>query len=66
MTDDDRPAPLKAPTPRWVRVAQVLGVAGVLILIILMLAGGHGPWEHFGAQFHRPGGALLTAEVSGP
>ena len=35
------------PTPKWVKTFMWAGVAAV-VLVGLMLATGHGPWQHIG------------------
>jgi len=33
-------------TPRWVKVFATIGVVVVLLVIVLLFAGGHGPGRH--------------------
>ncbi|MFC5828821.1 hypothetical protein [Nonomuraea insulae] len=35
--------------PRWVKVAGIITAVAVLLFVILMLMGGHGPGRHMGA-----------------
>ncbi|WP_188195960.1 hypothetical protein [Nonomuraea sp. SYSU D8015] len=42
-TDDD------AGTPRWAKVAGIIAAVLVLLFVVLMLTGGHGPGRHFAA-----------------
>ncbi|MFI7644198.1 hypothetical protein [Nonomuraea sp. NPDC049400] len=36
--------------PRWVKVAGIITAVAVLLFVILMLMGGHGPGRHMGAS----------------
>jgi hypothetical protein len=35
--------------PRWVKVFAWVGV-GAVLLVAIMLASGHGPWQHMGGM----------------
>lgn len=37
-------------TPRWVRVSLVIAVAVVLLVVVALLLGGHGPGRHSAPQ----------------
>jgi hypothetical protein len=49
--------------PRWVRVAMITGLIVALVLIILMFAGGHGPWTHMGSVRLLDGLSMTTAQA---
>ena len=40
--------------PRWVKVFVWAGV-GALVLVVIMLASGHGPWQHLGGMLNMSG-----------
>ena len=43
MMPDPSPPP---GTPRWVRTFGIVALIAIVLLIILLLAGGHGPGRH--------------------
>ena len=40
--------------PRWVKAFGLIALALVVLVVILMLAGGHGPGDHAGLGAHIP------------
>jgi hypothetical protein len=66
-TDDDtgaRPDPAAPPpTPRWVKVSGIIGLAVVLLIVIALVTGLGGPGAH-GPGRHLAGLAGQTAPAS--
>ena len=54
---------LTAGPPRWVKVSGIIALALVLLLLIVLLAGGnHGPGRHQSSR--GPGGPLLSVATA--
>jgi hypothetical protein len=41
------------PTPRWVKRLWAIGALLVVLMIVLLVSGGHGPGRHQGAGLDR-------------
>jgi hypothetical protein len=41
-------------TPLWVKVSGAIALVLVLLFVVLMLTGGHGPGRHTGLGGHTP------------
>jgi hypothetical protein len=53
-------------TPRWVRRFWAIGALLVLLLIVLLVAGGHGPGRHQRAGHERSPASISIGQAGGP
>lgn len=51
-SEDGEPA-RAAGMPRWVKVFGIVTAALVVLIVVLLLVGGHGPGRHLGAGAER-------------
>ena len=48
-----------AGTPRWVKVFAVVGAVVIVLIVVMLVAGGHGPGRHTGSGRFAPSSGVV-------